>query len=216
MRALVLTALLLTALAGAPRAAAPERFILHEVAREVPALTFADGTGQERALSDFRGRVVLLNVWATWCGPCRREMPALDRLQTQLGGLDFEVVALSIDRAGADAVRKFYAETGVRNLNLYIDTSGGAARQLQAVGLPITVLIDRNGRELGRLIGPAEWDTPEMIGFLKRILAERAGQLLPRSHSRARASTTDQGRPDPCDGGSLKFAVQQERSMSHA
>src|SRR5262249_34528033 len=122
-------------------------------------------------LADFKGKVVLLNIWATWCGPCRKEMPALDRLQAALAGPDFEVVALSIDRGGMDAVRKFFADIGIRNLAMYLDSSGQALRTLSALGLPTTLLIDREGREIGRLIGPAEWDSPEMVEFVRCVVA---------------------------------------------
>jgi thiol-disulfide isomerase/thioredoxin len=157
----------------------PRNFVLHEALKPVPMLRFETGEGQPRSLSDFRGKVVLLNIWATWCGPCRREMPALDRLQATLGGDDFEVVALSIDRAGVDVVRKFYAEVGVRNLAIYIDTGGKALRELGAVGLPMTLVIDRKGREIGRLAGPAEWDAPEIVAFLRRVMSQQTGAAEP-------------------------------------
>jgi len=124
-----------------------------------------------RNLADFKGKVVLLNIWATWCGPCRNEMPALDRLQAGLGGSDFEVVALSIDRGGMDAVRKFFADIGIGTLAMYLDSSGQALRTLSALGLPTTLLIDREGREIGRLIGPADWDSPEMVEFVRCVVA---------------------------------------------
>ena len=148
-----------------------KKFILHEAPKPIAAIRFEDGQGQARSLSDFRGKVVLLNIWATWCVPCRKEMPALDRLQATLGGPHFEIVALSIDRGGMDVVRKFFAEVGVRNLAMYLDTSGKASRELGAVGLPTTLLVDRQGREIGRLIGPAEWDAPEMIEFVRCIIS---------------------------------------------
>jgi hypothetical protein len=102
-------------------------------------------------------------------------MPTLDRLQATLGGPDFEVVALSIDHGGADVVKKFFADTGVKNLAIHIDPSGEAGFALATAGLPTTLLIDREGREMGRLIGPAEWDAPDMIGFLKPILSSQTG-----------------------------------------
>lgn len=98
-------------------------------------------------------------------------MPTLDRLQDKLGGPGFEVVALSIDRAGIEEVTKFYAEVGVKHLAFYIDSSGKAARDLGTVGLPTTLLIDRKGREIGRLVGPAEWDAPEMIALIRNRIA---------------------------------------------
>jgi len=146
--------------------------VMHDAPKPVAAIKFDDAQGQSRNLADFKGKVVLLNIWATWCGPCRKEMPALDRLQAALGGPDFEVVALSIDRGGMDAVRKFLADIGIRNLAMYLDSSGQALRTLSALGLPTTLLIDREGREIGRLIGPAEWDSPEMVEFVRCVVAK--------------------------------------------
>ena len=150
----------------------PKNFVMHDAPKPVAAINFDDAQGRSRNLADFKGKVVLLNIWATWCGPCRKEMPALDRLQAALGGPDFEVVALSIDRGGMDAVRKFLADIGIRNLAMYLDSSGQALRTLSALGLPTTLLIDREGREIGRLIGPAEWDSPEMIEFVRCVVAK--------------------------------------------
>jgi thiol-disulfide isomerase/thioredoxin len=152
----------------------PKNFVMHESPKPIPTIAFEDELGRAQSLTDLRGKVVLLNIWATWCGPCRREMPALDRLQATLGGPEFEVVALSIDRSGIEAVRKFYTDVGVRNLALRIDNSGKAARELGAVGLPATVLIDRQGHEIGRLMGPAEWDEPGIVEFLKHVVAQKA------------------------------------------
>jgi thiol-disulfide isomerase/thioredoxin len=146
--------------------ALPKNFALHDRPKAVAAITFNDVQGRSRSLADFKGKVFLLNIWATWCLPCRREMSALDRLQTALGGPDFEVVPLSIDHRGIETVRKFYAEIGIRNLAMYIDVSGKAVREVGAVGLPITLLVDRTGYEIGRIVGPAEWDAPEVAQFL--------------------------------------------------
>lgn len=159
---------------GSP-AKSPAAMTLHDAPRPVPELRFADGDGGPITLADFRGKVVLLNVWATWCGPCREEMPTLDRLQAALGGQDFEVVALSIDRIGIEAVDRFYAEIGAKHLGRYIDVSAKAARDLGAYGLPTTLLIDRDGREVARHVGPAEWDTPSMVTFFSRQLSREAG-----------------------------------------
>lgn len=149
-------------------------FPLHDSPRVLPELRFQDGEGAERSLSDFRGKVVLLNIWATWCGSCRKEMPTLDRLETELGGNDFEVVGLSIDRAGIPAVKQFYQEIGVKALGIYVDASEEAARLLRVFGLPTTILVGRDGLELGRYAGPAEWDSPEMLGFLRQQVEQRA------------------------------------------
>ena len=150
----------------------PKNFVMHDAPKPVAAINFDDAQGRSRSLAEFKGKVVLLNIWATWCGPCRKEMPALDRLQAALGGPEFEVVALSIDRGGTDAVRKFFADIGIRTLAMYLDSSGQALRTLSALGLPTTLLIDREGREIGRLIGPAEWDSPEMIEFVRCVVAK--------------------------------------------
>jgi len=147
-----------------------QNFIIHEAPKTVAAIQFEDADGRSRSLNDFRGKIVLLNIWATWCTPCRKEMPTLDRLQAALGGIDFEVVALSIDRR-MDAVRKFFAEVGIQRLAMYLDSSAKATRQLGAVGLPTTLLIDRGGREIARLIGPAEWDSPEIATFISCVIA---------------------------------------------
>lgn len=130
-------------------------------------LRFQDAEGKPRALSDFRGKAVLLNVWATWCVPCREEMPALDRLQQKLGGATFEVIALSIDRGGIAAVRRFYDEIGIRRLAIYVDSESEVISKLRVLGIPTTLLIDAEGRELWRKTGPDKWDEPPMFDRLR-------------------------------------------------
>lgn len=146
---------------------------LHDKPRPLPELRFTKADGRELTIADFRGRFVLLNLWATWCVPCRKEMPALDRLETKLGGPNFEVVALSIDRQGLAAVRPFFKELGLKALNIYLDPSGKAAAALNAPGIPTTLLLDREGREVARKIGPAGWDSPEMVDVLRRYLPRK-------------------------------------------
>ncbi|MEP7172829.1 MAG: TlpA disulfide reductase family protein [Aestuariivirga sp.] len=138
----------------------------------VPDLAFKDSGGGEVKLSKWQGRVVLLNLWATWCAPCRKEMPTLNDLQKQLGSKDFEVVALSVDRKGLDASAAFLKETGADALGLYVDETSKSLESLQAFGLPATLLIDRRGREIGRLLGPAEWNSAEAIALMKAALSE--------------------------------------------
>ena len=152
----------------------------------VPDLRFHDAAGTTRTLVDWRGKVVLLNVWATWCSPCRKEMPALDRLQQKLGGTEFEVVALSIDRGGAADVRRFYEEIGVRALAIYVDPESEATAKLRTLGVPTTLLIDRAGRELWRKTGAAEWDSDDIVEELRLRLQEpfttspgNAGKKIP-------------------------------------
>ena len=133
-------------------------FVFRAARADLPEVKFEDATGKERTLADWKGKVVLLNLWATWCLPCRKEMPALDRLQQELGSEAFEVVALSVDRAGLGGARKFLDEAKVAKLGLYADPSARMGSTLRTTGLPATLLIDREGREIGRLLGPAQWD----------------------------------------------------------
>lgn len=143
--------------------------IVHARARDMTPLRFTDEHGVATSLASFRGRVVLLNVWATWCAPCREEMPTLDRLQATLGGPSFEVVAVSIDAGGLPAVRAFFRQTGVTHLRPYLDTFNEAST-LAAIGVPITLLIDSNGREVGRKLGKAKWDDRQMLRFIRSYL----------------------------------------------
>lgn len=175
----VLGVLILVAAFPAAAEKTVENFAIYAEPKPIPELRFARGDGSPATLESFRGKVVLLNIWATWCVPCRRELPTLDRLQDKLGGPDFEVVALSIDRAGVNVVEKFYEEIGIKYLAIYIDTTGKATGTLKVVGLPTTLLIDHEGRELGALIGPAEWDTPEMITFLRKWIARLGKATAP-------------------------------------
>jgi thiol-disulfide isomerase/thioredoxin len=133
-------------------------FVFRAAPVDLPEVKFEDAAGRERTLAEWKGKVVLLNLWATWCLPCRKEMPALDRLQQELGSEAFEVVALSVDRAGLGGARKFLDEAKVGKLALYADPTARMANTLRAAGLPATLLIDREGREIGRLLGPAQWD----------------------------------------------------------
>src|SRR6266851_2630090 len=118
--------------AASPVLAGPLELSVFDQPRALPEIHFADDQDHKLTLTDFRGTVVLLNIWATWCVPCRKEMPALDRLQAQLGGDDFVVLPLSIDRAGLPAVKRFYEELGLQKLGIYIDASGAASRALGA------------------------------------------------------------------------------------
>lgn len=153
----------------------PQNFIIQEPRQPVPEVQFKDAEGRSHTLAEFHGKVVLVNVWATWCIPCRKEMPTLDRLQGALGGPDFEVAAVSIDRGGPEVVRKFYAEIGVQHLAVRIDVLTQILRALGASGLPMTLLIDREGLEIGRLVGPSQWDAPETIGYFESVIAQKTG-----------------------------------------
>ncbi len=153
---------------------APANFVMEEPPQPLPEIRFQDAAGKPLGLAEFRGKVVLLNIWATWCVPCRQEMPALDRLQAKLGGTDFTVLPLSIDRAGMKAVDVFYREVGISELAKYIDSDGESAGHLGVLGVPTTFLVGRDGRVLGRLIGPAKWDSAQTVAFLRKIIAGKA------------------------------------------
>ena len=138
----------------------------------VPNLSFKDASGNALTLNKWKGRVVLVNLWATWCAPCRKEMPTLADLQKQLGSKDFEVVAVSVDRKGIEASSAYLKETDADALGLYVDDTTKSLDDLQGLGLPLTVLVDRKGNEIGRLLGPAEWNSAEAIALVKAAIAE--------------------------------------------
>jgi len=145
-------------------------FVFRKEPEVLPEVKFQDAAGRERTLADFRGKVVLLNLWATWCAPCRKEMPALDRLQAQMGSDKFQVVAISVDRTGLPGARKFLDEAKVAKLALYADATARMGVALRAAGLPATLLLDRQGREIGRLLGPAEWDGEDARRLIQAAL----------------------------------------------
>ena len=138
--------------------------------KRLPELAFTDTEGKPRTLASFQGKTVLLNLWATWCVPCRKEMPALDALQTRLGGDKFEVVAVNIDTRNLDKPRAWLDEVGIKRLGYYADPSAKVFQDLKAVGkaigMPTTLLIDPNGCELGVLAGPAEWASDDAIRLI--------------------------------------------------
>jgi thiol-disulfide isomerase/thioredoxin len=144
----------------------------------LPDLAFRDGSGSERHLADWRGRTVLLNLWATWCIPCRKEMPALDALQAKLGSPQFEVVSINIDTRDADKPRAWLREVGITRLGYYADSSAKVFQDLKlvgrAIGMPTTVLLDPQGCEIGTIAGPAEWASEDA---LKLVRAALGGQI---------------------------------------
>jgi len=162
---------------GSPDSVKPLELSVFDRPRDLPEIHFADEEGHELTLGDFGGRVVLLNVWATWCVPCRKEMPTLDRLQARLGGKDFLVIALSIDREGVAPVKRFYQELKFEKLAIYVDPSGKGSRTLVIPGVPATLLIDRQGRETARKMGAAEWDGPEMVSLVERTIHARSADV---------------------------------------
>lgn len=145
-------------------------FVKKSSPQALPDITFKDADGKDIALSNFKGKTVLLNLWATWCAPCREEMPALNRLQQALGSDKFEVVALSLDRQGVEATRKFLTEVKADALKLYIDATAKQGLELKIVGMPTTILIDADGKEVGRLAGPAEWDSTDAKSLVQSAI----------------------------------------------
>ena len=141
--------------------------------RPMPELKFINRRNREISLDAFKGSFVLLNIWATWCVPCREEMPALDRLQSQLGGADFEVLALSIDKGSPTVIRKFYKQLEIESLKVYHDPTGGASFTLEVPGIPDTFLLDRDGKGLGYVVGPVEWDRPEVVEEIRGYLSAK-------------------------------------------
>jgi thiol-disulfide isomerase/thioredoxin len=131
---------------------------------------FRNTSGEDLTLADFRGRVVLLNLWATWCGPCRSEMVALDRLQGMHPG-DLAVLAVSVDKSGSGAVQHFFEQRGLHNLTPYLDANGATVRAFGARRIPTTLIIDRHGNVVGSLVGPKQWDSPETAALIRRYLA---------------------------------------------
>lgn len=149
-----------------------ENFTWVESPEAAPATPIATADGQETSLAAFQGRVVLLNFWATWCAPCVREMPSLDRLQARLGSEGLEVVAVSEDFAGLDLVEPFFERLKLENLAIYLDSDGALSRAFGIAGLPTTLLIDRQGRVVGGLEGPAEWDSEEAVALIRHYLRQ--------------------------------------------
>jgi thiol-disulfide isomerase/thioredoxin len=139
--------------------------------KQAVPISFLGPDGARLSLADFKGRAVLLNLWATWCLPCREEMPALDSLQSQLGDADFEVVAVSIDTARLERRRTFLEETGIKSLAFYADPTADSFQTLKragkALGLPTTILIDSSGCEVGVMAGPADWAADDSIALIR-------------------------------------------------
>ncbi len=144
----------------------------------MPEITFNGPDGRPRTLADFRGKTVLLNIWATWCVPCRQEMPALDHLQKLLGSHMFEVVAVNVDTTRLERPKAFLDEIGVKNLAYYADPKAEIFFHLKqtgkVLGLPTTFLIDSAGCQLGLMSGPAAWDSAEGQALVGKAIERRS------------------------------------------
>jgi thiol-disulfide isomerase/thioredoxin len=144
----------------------------------LPDLTFEDAEGKPKKLSDWRGKTILLNLWATWCVPCRKEMPALDELQAKLGGKDFEVVAVNIDTRDPDKPKNFLKEANLTRLGYFADPKAKVFQDLKtigrALGMPTSVLVDAQGCEIGTIAGPAEWASEDAQKLIKAAVKPQA------------------------------------------
>ena len=157
-----------TAETKGPKLAGPMQvFQLAPSAKPRPTTTWRDGNGKAISLAKFKDKVVLVNFWATWCPPCIRELPSIDRLQASLGGDNFTVVAVSIDRGGKPVAMLLVKRLKIKHLTLYLDKESKTARDLGVRSMPTTFIFDRMGREVGKLEGGAEWDDKDAVALVK-------------------------------------------------
>lgn len=148
--------------------------VIHDAPQPVTDAPFLDMQDAEGRLSDYRGRVVVLNFWATWCAPCREEMPSLDALQRELGGEDFTVLALATGRNPLPAIDRFFEQVGITDLPVIRDPGQRIAQVSAVLGLPTTLILDREGQEIARLTGTADWASDEAIAFLRALIGAGA------------------------------------------
>lgn len=149
--------------------------VFHDAPVPVSDTPFIDMEDAEHRLADLQGRYILLNFWATWCAPCRHEMPYLNTLQHELGGERFQVVTLATGRNPPPAIRRFFEEEGIDALPMYRDPGQVIAREMGVFGLPITVILNPDGQEIARLRGDADWASPEAMALIRALLAEGEG-----------------------------------------
>lgn len=147
------------------------KLVFHEKPKELPAEVLTDLDGKDRALSEWQGQWVVLNFWATWCAPCRKEMPSLDRLAATSADMGVAVVTVATGRNPPPAVERFFDEIGVKNLPVMLDPKSALARQMGIIGLPLTVILSPEGQEVARLIGDAEWDSADARAMLAALTA---------------------------------------------
>lgn len=157
------------------RAGDMKKLVFHSAPKPVSEAVFVDARGAELSLADYRGKVVLLNFWATWCAPCRHEMPSLDALETELGGDDFAVVPVATGRNPVPIIERFYDKVGVSALPILRDPGKTLAADMGVMLLPVTVILDREGREIARYTGDADWNGAEARAVLEAVLAAEPG-----------------------------------------
>ncbi|WP_104019569.1 TlpA family protein disulfide reductase [Roseovarius nitratireducens] len=152
-----------------------KKLMFHSAPKPAPQVEFESEDGSSATLADYQGRHVVVNFWATWCAPCRVEMPMLSNLQAEMGGEDFEVVTIATGRNPPPAMKAFFDEIGVDNLPLHRDPKSALARQMGIFGLPITVILDPQGREIARLQGDAHWDSKSAKAIIGAMIDEGGG-----------------------------------------
>lgn len=178
----LLTAVLYTALAFGANAAditslrdgSMLKLAVPEAPVNVPATAFMDAEGGEHSFADWKGKVVLVNFWATWCAPCRKELPALDALNRDLGGEDFAVVTIATGRNPQPAITRLFDEVGVKTLPVYLDPKLQLSREMGILGLPVSILLNRDGQEIARMSGDAEWDSDSARAIVAALVAEKS------------------------------------------
>ena len=148
-----------------------KKLAIHQEPKPVSDAAFTDWQGNTVTLADFEGRTILLNFWATWCAPCRKEMPSLDALQAELGSDQFEVVIVATGRNNPAGITKFFETHGITRLQSHLDPKSALARDMGVLGLPITLIIDASGHEIARLRGDADWHSDDAKAILAAILA---------------------------------------------
>lgn len=143
-----------------------------EPPKPVPETPFFDEHGNQISIADYRGKIIIMNFWATWCAPCVAEMASLDRLQEQLSGTNMEVLAINEDRNGQEAATAFFEEKGLKHLRNLLDRDMKLARAANIAAMPTTLLINTEGEEVAAVLGEAEWDSPDIVAYLKQCLGE--------------------------------------------
>jgi thiol-disulfide isomerase/thioredoxin len=151
------------------------KLAFHSKPRDMPDIAFLAEDGSEARMDDAKAAVTVVNFWATWCPPCRKEMPSLDRLHTAVSGDGIAVIAINIERKGLAKARAFYDKIGIEHLDVLADQANALPPRLGIIGYPVTLVLDAQGREIARMQGDAEWDAPEAQDLLRAVAARQAG-----------------------------------------
>jgi thiol-disulfide isomerase/thioredoxin len=161
------------------------KLVFHSAPRDAIDTPFLTADGSETGFAAWRGKVLVVNFWATWCPPCRKEMPSLDRLRAAVAGPDIDVISINVERRGLKKAAKFFDEVGLQSLAIHSDEEGLLPRAVGVLGYPVTIILDREGREVARMQGDAEWDAPEAKAILARIVADTAKEGVVKTEADA-------------------------------